>query len=68
MGKKKYGITIEETISEEFIVYAENSEEAMKIAEGKYNTEEFILAPGNLTSKQMAITSPENEVTEWTEF
>ena len=49
-------------------MYAKNDEEAMKIAINKYNTSEFVLEPGNLIAKQMAITSPNNEVTEWTEF
>lgn len=65
---KKFTITIEEIISQEFDVEAETAEEAMKIAEEKYRNGEFVLEPGELTCKQMAITSPEDEVTEWTEF
>ncbi len=65
---KKYIITIEEMISENFEIEAETAEEAMDIAEHKYNIGEFVLAPGNLVAKQMAITEPNNAATEWTEF
>lgn len=64
----KYTVTIEETVSQGFEVEAESAEEAMKIAEQKYHDGEFVLEPGELVSKQMAITSPNNEATEWTEF
>lgn len=65
---KKYVITIEELISNEFVVEAKDEEEAMEIAEKKYHNGEFVLAPGNLVAKQMAITEPEDEVTDWCEF
>lgn len=65
---KKYVITIEELISQNFVVEANDAEEAMEIAEKKYNNNEFILESGNLVTKQMAITEPENEATEWCEF
>ena len=65
---KKYVVTIEEAISQDFEIEAETSEDAMKIAEEKYNSGEFVLEPGNLSAKQMAITSPDDEVTEWSEF
>lgn len=64
----KYTVTIEETVSQSFEVEAESAEEAMAIAEQKYNDGEFVLEPGELVSKQMAITSPDSETTEWTEF
>ena len=68
MRKRSYEITIEETISEKFIVFANNAEDAIEITKSKYNSAEFVLAPGNLLNKQMAITSPENEIKEWFEF
>lgn len=64
----KFIVTIEETVSQGFEVEAESAEEAMVIAEEKYNNCEFVLEPGELVSKQMAITSPESKATEWTEF
>lgn len=65
---KKYRIAIEETIVGEFEIEAEDSERAMEIAERKYNSGEFVLAPGELCAKQMAIISPDDSITEWTEF
>ena len=40
----------------------------MALAEYRYRAGEYVLAPGNLVAKQMAISSPNNESTEWTEF
>lgn len=65
---KKFVITIEETVSQNFEVEAENAEQAMEIAEDKYRNGEFVLEPGNIIFKQMAITEPTNEATEWIEF
>ncbi len=50
---KKYTITIEETISEDFEVIAESSEQAQAIAIEKYESGEFVLEPGNLIHKQI---------------
>lgn len=65
---KKFVITIEETIAQDFEVIAESPEEAMNIAEDKYRKREFVLVPGEVHFKQMAITQPDNETTEWREF
>lgn len=65
---KKYVIAIEEMISDNFEVEAETAEEAMELAEYRYRTGEYALAPGNLVAKQIAIISPNNAITEWTEF
>ncbi len=64
----KYTVTIEEMVSQGFEVEADSAEEAMRIAEEKYDSGEFVLEPGELVAKQMAITSPDNEATEWKEF
>ncbi len=64
----KFIVTIEEMVSEDFEVEAESAEEAMYIAEEKYKKCEFVLEPGRLVAKQMAIMFPDSEVTEWTEF
>lgn len=55
-------------ISENFEIKANTAEEALAIAERKYRSGEYVLSPGNLVAKQMAISSPNNEATEWTEF
>lgn len=64
----KYAITIEETNAKDFEIEAKSAEEAYKIAEHKYKTGEFVLDPGECQFTQIAITSPSNESTEWTEF
>lgn len=65
---EKFIIAIEETVVDEFEVVAEDADEAMRIAEEKYNDCEFVLCPGKLKFKQMSIIKPEDEVTEWVEF
>lgn len=64
----KYIITIEETVAKDFEVEANDAEEAYEIAEQKYNSGEFVLDPGECQFKQIAITKPGNECTEWREF
>lgn len=68
MDKKKFKIGIEEVLAAEFIVEALDAEEAMKIAEEKYKNGEFVIQPGEVHQKQLAIISPVGEATEWTEF
>ena len=65
----KFKVTIEEHVSETFEVEANDIEEAMNIAEDKYNNGEFVLEPGNLTYKNMMAESDDGkDVTEWVEF
>lgn len=66
---KTFRITIEETISQDFEVEAEDMEQAMEIAEEKYNNCEFVLEPGEVGYKQMQCEDIEtNESTEWMQF
>lgn len=65
----KFKITIEEHISQTFEVEAADIEEAMEIAEEKYNNGEFVLEPGELTAKLMMAEDEDGiETTEWVEF
>jgi len=62
-----FRIAIEETVIDEFLIEAINRDEAIDIAIRKYKEGEFVLDPGNLIAKQMAVvnyTSP----TEWFDF
>lgn len=65
---RKFIVSIEETVVEEFEVIAKNAEQAMDIAKQKYDDCEFVLEPGKLISKQMAIIKPGEEAAEWYEF
>lgn len=61
-----YKIGIEEIVSGEFEVEAEDAEQALEIAKEKYHSGEFVLEPGELQSKNIAVLEPES--TEWKEF
>ncbi|MBQ8803241.1 MAG: hypothetical protein IJZ53_06395 [Tyzzerella sp.] len=63
---KTYKIGIEEIVSAVFEVEAEDSEKALEIAKEKYRLGEFVLEPGELQSKNIAVLEPES--TEWKEF
>ena len=64
----KYTITIEETVAKDFEIEASSADEAYETAEQKYKDGEFVLDPGECQFRQMAITSPSEESTEWREF
>ena len=64
----EYKVIIEETVSKDFIVAAESAEAARKIAEEKYKSCEFVLEPGNLISKRIAILSSMSDNAKWSEF
>lgn len=65
---KKYVVIIEETVSGEFTVTADSEEDAGKIARERYNNTEFVLEPGNLIGRKMAVLSRDGEAAVWTEF
>ncbi len=64
----KYTITIEETVTKDFEIEANSTEEAYETAEQKYKSGDFVLDPGECQFRQIAITKPSNEATEWREF
>lgn len=61
-------ITIEETVTRDFEVEADGAEEAYEMAMWSYKSGDFVLYPGDCQFKQIAITAPSNEATEWQEF
>ena len=66
--KQKFEIIIEETITQEFELYAVTAEEAIELAVLKYKMDEFVLDSGEVQHKQLAIIEPADEITEWIEF
>ena len=64
----KYTITIEETCAKDFEIDANSAEGAYELAERKYKAGELVLDPGECQFKQIAITKPSAESTEWREF
>lgn len=65
---KKFFITIEETISQVFEIYANSPEQAKDIAIKQYNAGEFVLTPGELLDKKIQISDNNNPLTDWEEF
>lgn len=64
----KYTITIEEICTKDFDIEADSAEEAYETAEQKYKSGEFVLDPGECQFRQIAVTAPNDEATEWKEF
>lgn len=58
---KKFIVIIEETVSQEFEVEAENLESAEELAIDKYHNGIFVLEPGELYDKQMSIVDTETQ-------
>lgn len=65
---KKYKIAIEEIVVDEFELFADSVEDAMRIAEENYANGNFVLCPGLVQYKQMAVVKPLEEITEFTRF
>ena len=66
--KKDYIVKIEETVVEEFVVSASSEIEALEIAKEKYHTGEFILTPGEVQFKQVAVVNQKKSDMKWVEF
>lgn len=69
MEKKKYVVTIEETISQDFDVEANSLGEALEIARKKYYDGEFTVESESCTFVQAkARTEDASNMTEWREI
>ena len=64
---KKFIVTIEETVSDEFEIEADNREEALKLAEEGYYKGDYVLCPGNVEYKQISVQD-NNECGDWYEL
>ena len=66
---KKFKIVIEEHVSGEFEIEAEDMGKAFETAEKNYYEGKFVLEPGNVTSRLMFLeTTDGEECSEWIEF
>ena len=65
---QKFTVFIEEIVGEKFEVEAKDSQEAVNIAKEKYRDGTFVLEPGNLMFKRLAVADPQRETTEWLAF
>lgn len=65
---KRFVIAIEETVTQEYEVFADNTEEAIEKSIEKYEKGEFVLEPGELQMKRIALVEPQNHEPEWNEF
>lgn len=65
----KFVVTIKEIVSEDFLIEANNSDEAINIAREKYKNSEYVLEPGSVLSVKLKCSNKtENEATEWIEL
>lgn len=64
---KIYRVVIEETISEEFKVTAESTEDAISKAIDLYNSGEFILESGKVEQRQICVVE-DSECGDWIQF
>lgn len=58
---------IEETVSDKFEVEAETETEAIDVAIRKYKVGDFVLEPGELQGKRVAIVKSDTDY-DWIEF
>ena len=65
---KKYHVVIEEIISEEFEIEANSEEDAISKAINEYDSGSFVLSPGNVEGRQIAIVGEDDEFKDWIEF
>lgn len=67
MGNFK--VTIEERITQDFVILADSLDEAMEIAREKYKNDELVVENATLQATLMAGYDPEkDEMTEWSEI
>ena len=62
----KFIVNIEEVVSENFEVEADDKEKALEIIMRAYNSGEVVLEPGELVGKRIAVYDEANN--EWSEY
>ena len=61
----KFIVTIEETVSQDFEIEAENREDAFQKMREKYKKQECVLEPGSFLEAKMLIRKNFEEFSEW---
>lgn len=64
----KFKVCIEEMVSERFEVEAKDKNEAIETAIKKYKNCEFVLEPGNVTFRQVAVCEDNDSEPVWVKF
>lgn len=67
-NKKKFIISIEETVVDEVEIISDTAKNAIKIAEEEYKKGNIVISPGEVQHRQMAVIQPNEEATDWYEF
>ncbi len=66
--KRKYIVTIEEMISQDFEIEADSIDVALETAEQQYKKGIITLSDGNLVCKQISATDNKGDSVDWYEF
>ena len=64
----RFKVIIEETVAQEFEVEAACREEVLAEAKAKYRAGEFVVCPGEVQARRMAVCEPMSDAAEWLEI
>jgi plastocyanin domain-containing protein len=67
-SKTKFTVSVEEIRNRDFIISADDGEEAVNMIMNKYLKSKITLSKKDIGSKLISITSPDGEITSWVEF
>lgn len=65
---KRFVIAVEETITQEFEVYADNEQEALHLLKEGYEKGEIVVDGGEVQSHQLAVIEPVRNIPESIKF
>ncbi len=65
---KRFVIAVEETIAQEFEIYADNEQEALHLLKEGYEKGEIVVDGGEVQSHQFAVIEPIGNSFEWIKF
>ena len=65
---KKYYITIEEVVAEDFVIEADDIHMALEMAEKQYHAGKLVLCPGNLIHREISADDKKGNRVDWYEF